>query len=92
MRICWFCLSLAALASCAPDDAKQAASFACSGNGYYADPIATAVDAAVSLAACFWEPDEPAPGSTLQPLPPRPGFIGKSNRTPVYKAPPSNAP
>lgn len=84
-------LVLLLFSGCTADDAKSTASFACSGNGYYADPIATAVDAAVSLAACFWEPAEPAPGSTLEPLPPRPGFIGKSNRTPVHKAPAPSA-
>lgn len=85
-------LLAALLAGCAADDTKDAANFICSGNSYYADPIATAVDAAVSLAACFWEPSELEPGSTLEPLPPRPGFIGKSNRTPVYKAAPPAIP
>jgi hypothetical protein len=78
---------VALLSGCTADDAQSTADFICHGSGYWSDPVAIAVDAAVSLAACFWEPTEPEPGSSLESLAPRPGFIGKSNRTPVHTAP-----
>ncbi len=76
-----------ALMGCTADDAQSVADAACGSTAYTGvDPVSLAMDAA-ALAACFWSPQEPAPRSTLEPLTPRPGYTGKSNRTPVYTAP-----